>query len=157
MHSTFSFPTTTVFGAGARRELREWLARLGGLRPLVVTDTGLAKTSAFALLETSLEGAGAAVCAKVRPNPVEEDVEEAFRAFRQSGCGAVIAFGGGSALDVGKAVRLRIKRPEKTLAQFDFGADWSGLAPLVAVPTTAGTGGRVRRSSGVIIVHPECA
>ena len=58
-----------------------------------------------------LEGTEAAVFSDVRPNPEEADVEEAYRAFRESGCDAVIAFGGGSALDVGKAVRLRIKRP----------------------------------------------
>ncbi len=153
MPSTFSFPTTTVFGVGARRDLREWLARLGGLRPLVVTDAGLPTTSAFALLAASLEGAGAVVFSKVRPNPGEEDVEEAFRAFHESGCDAVIAFGGGSALDVGKAVRLRIRRPEKTLAHFDFGADWSGLAPLIAIPTTAGTGSEVGRSAVIIMEH----
>jgi alcohol dehydrogenase class IV len=151
MPSTFSFPTTTIFEVGARRESRGWLAKLGSAHPLIVTDAGLAKTKAFALLATSLDGMGAAVFSEVRPNPEETDVEGAWHAYREHGCDAVIAFGGGSALDVGKAVRLRIKRPEKTLAQFEFAADWSGLAPLIAIPTTAGTGSEVGRSAVIIL------
>ena len=151
MLSTFSFPTTTCFGVGARSGLRDWLARLSSTRPLVVTDAGLLKTKAFALLEEAL--GGAEIFGKVQPNPIEEDVEGAFHAYRENGCDAVIAFGGGSALDVGKAVRLRIKRPEATLGQFNFDADWSGLAPLIAVPTTAGTGSEVGRSSVIIMEH----
>ena len=153
MPSTFSFPTTTIFEAGARRELSGRLARLGSARPLVVTDATLTKTNAFALLSGCLEGTGAAVFSDVRPNPEEADVEGAWHAYRENGCDAVIAFGGGSALDVGKAVRLRIKRPEKTLAQFEYEADWSGLAPLIAIPTTAGTGSEVGRSAVIIMEH----
>src|SRR5439155_349420 len=93
----------------------------------------------------------ARVFSGVHPNPVEEDVEAATRAFRENDCDAIIALGGGSALDVGKAIRLRIKHPEKTLREFNFGADWSALAPFVAIPTTAGTGSEVGRSSVLII------
>ena len=150
MLSTFSFPTTILFGVGARRELRARLTALGAARPLVVTDGALAKSNAFALLAALLD-AGAAVFPDVRPNPTEDDVEGAFHAYRENGCDAVIAFGGGSALDVGKAVRLRVRRPEKTLAQFAFEADWRGLAPLLAIPTTAGTGSEVGRSSVIIM------
>src|SRR5580765_742746 len=105
---TFSFPTTTVFDVGARRELRGWLARLGSARPLIVTDAGLTKTNAFALLQACMEGTEAAVFSDLRPNPEEADVEGAWHAYRENGCDAVIAFRGGSALDVGKAVRVRI-------------------------------------------------
>jgi alcohol dehydrogenase class IV len=151
MQSTFSFPTTTIFEIGARRELRGWLAKLGSARPLVVTDGSLTRTNAFALLWACLEGMGATVFSEVRPNPEEADVEGAWRAYRENDCDAVIAFGGGSALDVGKAVRLRIKRPDQTLAQFEYAADWTGLAPLIAIPTTAGTGSEVGRSSVIIM------
>ena len=162
MLSTFSFPTTTLFGVGARHELHDLLARLGAKHPLVVTDSGLTKTQAFALLTASLDGIRTAVFSNVRPNPVEEDVEGAFRAYSENGCDAVIAFGGGSTLDVGKAVRLRVKRPAQALAQFDYDLDWSGLVPLIAIPTTAGTGSEVGRSSVIImgdrkrvIFHPS--
>ena len=133
-----------------RSGLRDWLAKLGSARPLVVTDPGLLKTPAFARLEPPL-GGNVIAFADVHPNPVEADVEGAFHAYREKQCDAVIAFGGGSALDVGKAIRLRIKRPEKTLAEFDFDLDWSGLAPLIAIPTTAGTGSEVGRSSVIIM------
>ena len=161
MASTFSFPTTTIYEVGARRELSQWLAKLQSTHPLVVTDSSLTKTNAFRLLLESLDGK-AAVFSDVRPNPEEADVDGAWNAYRDNGCDGVIAFGGGSALDVGKAVRLRIKRPKKTLAQFDFEANWSGLAPLIAIPTTAGTGSEVGRSSVIImnkrkqvIFHPS--
>ena len=147
--STFSFPTTTHFGVGARRGLRGWLAELGSRRPLVVTDPGLAKTAAFALLGDALDER--VVFDRVRPNPLVEDVEDALASYLANGCDAVIAFGGGSALDVGKAIRLRIRRPECSLADFKFDADWTGLAPLVAIPTTAGTGSEVGRSSVLIV------
>jgi len=153
MPSAFSFPTTTLFAVGARHELRGWLAKLGSQRPLVVTDASLTKTNAFSLLSDCLEGMGAAVFSNVRPNPEEADVEGAWHAYRENDCDAVIAFGGGSALDVGKAVRVRIRRPDQTLAQFEFATDWSGLAPLIAIPTTAGTGSEVGRSAVIIMEH----
>jgi alcohol dehydrogenase class IV len=166
--TTFSFPTRTLFGAGAVREIPTQLQRLGIARPLVVTDRGLLGTSAFQLLKQALgaagEGAAWFVYAGVHPNPVESDVTEAAEAFRAHRCDAVIAFGGGSPLDVGKAARLLVKLPTLKLADFDWTADWSGLAPLVAIPTTAGTGSEVGRSSVItlaatnrkkVIFHPE--
>lgn len=151
MTTTFSFPTPTIFGAGAREELHAKLVTLGSARPLAVTDAGLTRTNAFALLSASLDGLNAAVFSGVNANPGVEDVEGALDAFRENGCDAVVAFGGGSALDVGKAVRLLIRRPETSLANFDANADWSGLAPLVAIPTTAGTGSEVGRSAVIVM------
>jgi alcohol dehydrogenase class IV len=153
MPSTFSFPTTTIFAVGARRELTGWLAKLGCARPLIVTDASVVTTKAFELLMGSLDGTKPAVFSDVRPNPEEADVEGAAQAYREKSCDAVIAFGGGSPMDVGKAIRLRLKRPDKTLAQFEFAADWSGLEPLIAIPTTAGTGSEVGRSSVIIMEH----
>lgn len=153
MPSTFSFPTTTIFEAGARRELAARLAQLGSTRPLIVTDPGLLKTNAFALLREALAEMTTAVFSDVRPNPEEADVEGAWKAYRENDCDSVIAFGGGSAMDVGKVVRLRAKRPSQTLAQFEFEADWSGLSPLIAIPTTAGTGSEVGRSSVIVMDH----
>lgn len=148
--ATFSFPTAIRFGAGAIRELPGHLARLGVANPLVVTDRGLLGTEAFGILKNAL-GKRGKIFADVAPNPVEENVAAAARAFVHAGCDGVVAFGGGSALDVGKGMRLLLKRPEQTLHDFDSEVDWSGLAPLVAVPTTAGTGSEVGRSAVIIL------
>jgi 4-hydroxybutyrate dehydrogenase len=149
MLSTFSFPTTVRFGVGAIVELPARLAGLGASRPLVVTDAGLLKTGVFQTVQR-LVGTQATVFSGVTPNPIEQDVESATEAFHNGKCDAVIALGGGSALDVGKVIRLRIKQPEMRLAQFT-GQDPGSLAPLIAIPTTAGTGSEVGRSSVIII------
>jgi 4-hydroxybutyrate dehydrogenase len=95
---------------------------------------------------------------------VEADVREAAARFHQHNCDAVIALGGGSPLDAGKAARLVVKRPDFKLARFYEEPDWSGLAPFIAIPTTAGTGSEVGRSSVItldgadrksVLFHPE--
>jgi 4-hydroxybutyrate dehydrogenase len=153
--STFSFPTTTIFGAGAISELPQRLKNLGLTRPLVVTDPGLLHTEAFSILEKTLgsDGKGKewSVFSKVHPNPIEQDVIQGAEAYQSNRCDSVIAFGGGSALDAGKAVRLLLKRPYSKLSEFDWKDDWYGLAPCVAIPTTAGTGSEVGRSSVIIL------
>jgi 4-hydroxybutyrate dehydrogenase len=166
--SSFSFPTSTLFGPGALAELPARLARLGIQRPLVVTDAGLPGTSSFRQLEQVLDVAGKGsrwfLYSGVHPNPVEQDVVEAAQACQTSKCDGVIAFGGGSPLDAGKAARLLVKRPGFRLADFYAEPDWSGLMPLVAIPTTAGTGSEVGRSSVItlastgrkaVLFHPE--
>jgi 4-hydroxybutyrate dehydrogenase len=150
MIASFSFPTTIIYGPGVLEELPARLKKLGASKPLVVTDPGLVKTNAFQLFER-VKGKDWPVFSGVHPNPIESDVEQATDAYREGKCDSVIALGGGSALDVGKVIRLRIKRPEKKLAQFDFNADWTGLVPCVAIPTTAGTGSEVGRSSVIIL------
>lgn len=166
--TTFSFPTRTLFGAGALKELPAGLAGLGMRRPLVVTDAGLLNTDAFRALTNVLGGAKQGkdwfVYSGVHPNPIENDVREAATAFRDHGCDGVIAIGGGSPLDAGKAARLLIKRPGFDLAKFYDQPDWLGLAPFIAIPTTAGTGSEVGRSSVItldgtkrkaVLFHPE--
>lgn len=165
---TFSFPTTTLFGAGALTELPERLQKVGVRRPLVVTDTGLLGTGAFAALAAALKEVQRDhtwfVYSGVHPNPVENDVHEAAAMFGAHGCDGVIAIGGGSPLDVGKAARLLVKRPGFDLAKFYEEPDWSRLAPFIAIPTTAGTGSEVGRSSVItleatqrkgVLFHPE--
>jgi alcohol dehydrogenase class IV len=166
--SVFSFPTPTLFGAGALGELPQRLQRLGLHRPLVVTDPGLLNTCAFGALarvlgETQRDQQWF-VYSGVHANPVENDVREATARFREHKCDGVIALGGGSPLDVGKAARLLVKRPEFKLERFYDEPDWSGLAPFVAIPTTAGTGSEVGRSSVItldatqrkaVLFHPE--
>ncbi|MBI2929349.1 MAG: iron-containing alcohol dehydrogenase [Verrucomicrobia bacterium] len=166
--TAFSFPTRTLFGAGALKELPAHLAKLGIRRPLVVTDPGLLNTEAFRALASTLgaseQGKGWFLYAGVHPNPVESDVRDAAEAFRAHGCDGLIALGGGSPLDAGKAARVLVKRPGFDLAKFYDEPDWSGLAPFIAIPTTAGTGSEVGRSSVItldatkrkaVIFHPE--
>src|SRR6266550_738272 len=122
MVSSFSFPTRIRFGAGALEELPQHLDALGIHRPLVVTDPGLLATGAFKALE-KISGKKWAIFSGVHPNPTIEDVDAAAAAGRKAKCDAVIAFGGGSALDGGKVIRLCLKRPEKPRIPFEFAAD----------------------------------
>lgn len=153
--STFSFPTATLFGPGTTAELPARLKQMGCRRPLVVTDSGLVQTRAFEILTHTLDntqlGKTWDLFHGVHSNPIEEDVINAAKAFREANCDSVVAFGGGSALDVGKACRLLVKRPELKLAKFNFNDDWSGLARCVCIPTTAGTGSEVGRSSVITL------
>lgn len=153
--TTFSFPTPTLFGPGAIAELPARAQRLGIHKPLLVTDAGVLKTSAFKKIAEVLGekqlGTNWFVYSGVHANPVENDVREAAAAFREHGCDGVIAVGGGSPLDVGKAARLLAKRPGFDFAKFYDEPDWSGLAPLIAIPTTAGTGSEVGRSSVITL------
>jgi 4-hydroxybutyrate dehydrogenase len=166
--TTFSFPTPTLFGPGALAELPARAKKLGMSRPLVVTDGGLVRTTAFQALKSCLgesrQDKDWFTYSGVHPNPVESDVREAAALFVQHQCDGVIAIGGGSPLDAGKAARLLVKRPGFDFAKFYDEPDWSGLAPFVAIPTTAGTGSEVGRSSVItleathrkaVIFHPE--
>ena len=166
--TSFSFPTPTLFGAGAVTLLPDRAQRLGIRRPLVVTDPGLVVTDAFQSLAQALgvdaKGNDWFVYSGVHANPVEQDVRDAAEVFRVNNCDGVIAIGGGSPLDVGKAARLLVKRPGFDFAKFYNEPDWSGLAPCIAIPTTAGTGSEVGRSSVItldathrkaVLFHPE--
>lgn len=166
--ATFSFPTTTLFGAGSLGDLSARLGRFGIKRPLVVTDSGLLDTDAFRALARALKEENRDrrwfLYAGVHPNPIESDVREPAALFQEKHCDGVIAIGGGSALDAGKAARLLVKRPGFDFAKFYDEPDWSGLAPFIAIPTTAGTGSEVGRSSVItldatqrkaVLFHPE--
>src|SRR5215471_6112256 len=166
--TSFSFPTRTLFGIGASRELPANLTKLNMRHPLVVTDPGLVNTDAFrsvaATLGANSEGKTWFLFSGVHPNPVENDVRETADAFQKNNCDGIVGLGGGSALDVAKAARLLVKRPQLEWSKFYDEPDWSGLAPFVAIPTTAGTGSEVGRSSVItldatkrkaVIFHPE--
>jgi 4-hydroxybutyrate dehydrogenase len=166
--TSFSFPTRILFGIGAIHELQSILNKIGVSRPLVVTDRGFMGTGAFGQVVAALGGGAGRSSwipfADVHANPVEADVRGAAAAFLAGGCDGVVAVGGGSPLDAGKAARLLVKRPGFDLAHFYDEPDWSGLAPFVAVPTTAGTGSEVGRSSVItldatrrkaVLFHPE--
>jgi len=103
-------------------------------------DAGLLGTSSFRQLEHTIgaaeKGSRWFLYPGVHPNPIEQDVVDAAQASQTNKCDGVIAFGGGSPLDVGKAARLLVKRPGFRLADFYSEPDWSALVLLVAIPTT---------------------
>ncbi len=153
MLSTFSFPTTILFGPGAVDRLPDELARRGVHRPLLVTDSGLVRTPAFA--RVAERAPGAVVFSAVEPNPTERNVLEGTAAYREGGCDGVIGVGGGSPLDAAKAIRLKATH-ELPLADYDDLIDGgrlitADLPPYIAIPTTAGTGSEVGRSSVITI------
>src|SRR6266704_1147648 len=157
--STFSFPTATLFGPGAIAELPVRVRQMGCGRPLVVTDPGVLQTKAFQILSKTLGskdlGQTWDLFNGVHSNPTEQDVVDAANAFIKAKCDCVIAFGGGSALDVGKACRLLVKRPTLNLSKFNMHDDWSGLPRCVCIPTTAGTGSEVGRSSVITLAGTQ--
>ncbi|HMJ88943.1 MAG TPA: iron-containing alcohol dehydrogenase [Candidatus Acidoferrum sp.] len=153
--ASFSFPTAMLFGSGATAELPVRLKQMGGRRALVVTDKGMLETHAFEVLANHLGRANIGksweIFDGVHSNPAEQDVVNAAKMFREVNCDTVIAFGGGSSLDVGKAMRLLVKKPTLKLKDYNFNDDWSGLARCVAVPTTAGSGNEVRRHATIAL------
>ena len=161
MTAVFAFPTTIVFGPGSVGELCDRIAKLGATRPLVVTDPGFRATRAFETASAAFP-ADAEVFADVQGNPTEANADAAFNAFRERDCDAVIGLGGGSALDVAKIIRLRAKLPRWSFHDPVPDDAPGDLAPFVAIPTTAGTGSEVGRSSVLtigqhkrVIFHPS--
>src|SRR5688572_21578170 len=150
----WNYPTSIRFGPGRISELPDACRELGMQRPLLVTDAGLAKLPVVANAVALCKAAGLdiAVFSDVRPNPVEANVTAGVEAYRGGRCDGVIAFGGGSALDIGKAIGLMVGQ-SRPIWDFEDKEDWytrvnvAGMAPVVAVPTTAGTGSEVGRCS----------
>ncbi len=150
--TVFSFPTRVVLGPGALRRLPEEVRRLGLHRPLVVTDAGVVKAGLVDRVISILGEAGLVhvLFDRVTPDPTERDVFAGLEAYRTGGCDGIIALGGGSPLDAAKLVQL-LTSHAPPLSQYD---DATGgdrfvvhpLPPLIAIPTTAGTGSEVSRS-----------
>jgi len=153
--ATFTFPNRILFGEGSRRLLAAELARLGVVCPLVVTDPGLVAAGVAGEVIERLDGA--VVFTGVQANPAEADVLAALAVYRERGCDGLVGLGGGSPIDVAKAVRLLATHPGR-LADYEFvtgGLDriTADLPPMVAVPTTAGTGAEAAR--GALIQLPK--
>jgi alcohol dehydrogenase len=155
----FNYPTAIKFGAGRITELADHCRASGIARPLFVTDPGLAAMPMVRTIVDDLRraGLGVAVFSDVRPNPVEANVLAGVRAYQAGGQDGVVAFGGGSGLDVGKLVAL-MQGQSVSLFDLEDVDDWwtradaPKIAPIVAVPTTAGTGSEVGRAG--VITHP---
>jgi 4-hydroxybutyrate dehydrogenase len=151
--STFSFPTTILFGAGAINRLPDELRARGVARPLLVTDAGLARTAVFERVRALIPHA--AVFSRVDPNPTEQNVLDGADYYLAQGCDGIIGLGGGSPIDAAKAIRLKATHPLPLADYDDLRDGWakitSNLPPFIAVPTTAGTGSEVGRSTVITI------
>lgn len=157
LHGNWNYPTAVTFGAGRIRELPVILKSVGIVRPLLVTDPGLAKLPMVAEAIRANEKAGlpTGLFSNIKPNPVERNITDGLKAFRNSKHDGVVAFGGGSALDAGKAIAFMAGQKRPLWDFEDVGDNWTradpaGIAPTVAVPTTAGTGSEVGRVSVVV-------
>lgn len=171
LKANWSYPTAIRFGAGRIAELPDACRAAGIARPLLVTDRGLAglpiTQNALNLLAEA--GLGRALFAEVDPNPNERNLAAGVEAYRAGGHDGVVAFGGGSGLDLGKLVAFMAGQTRPVWDFEDVGdwwtrADAAAIAPIVAAPTTAGTGSEVGRAGVLtnsathvkkIIFHPR--
>lgn len=156
--TSLSFPTSIDFGAGALARLPEHIRRLG-TRAFVVTDPGMITLPVYGELTRVLNEAGIAwsMSSEISPNPVATECEAVGATLRASGADVVIGFGGGSAIDGAKGVALMATH-EGDIVSYDdalggYDRIRSDVAPIIAIPTTAGTGSEVGRST--VVVDPK--
>jgi len=167
----WNYPTPIRFGAGRISEIVDACRTVGISKPLLVTDMGLRDLPiTVATLDLLEQGSlGRSIFSDVDMNPTGKNVDEGLAVYREGGHDGVIAFGGGSALDLGKALAF-MSRQRRPVWDFEDVGDWwtradpDGIDPIVAVPTTAGTGSEVGRASVLtnsdthekkIIFHPK--
>ncbi len=169
--ANWNYPTPIKFGPGRIAELPDVCRAAGIARPLFVTDAALAKLAIAtdALKRLTDAGLGAALYADVKPNPSAANVIDGVAAYKKGGHDGVVAFGGGSALDAGKAIAFMSGQSRPLWDFEDVGDNWTradprGIAPTVAIATTAGTGSEVGRVSVItdeethtkrLIFHPR--
>ena len=170
LKADWHYPTNFKVGPGRVKELPGLCGMIGMQAPLLITDPGLAALPMIEQAMNSLRTAGlrAGLYADIKANPSGENVAAGVSFYRENGHDGVIAFGGGSALDAGKAVALMVGQ-NRTLWDFeDIGDNWTyvnvaGMAPVIALPTTAGTGSEAGRAAVIsdtnhhikrIIFHP---
>ena len=167
----WNFPTAMRFGPGRITELAEACKSLGMAKPLLVTDPGLAQLAMVtdALAGNEAVGLPTGLFSDIKPNPVGKNVDDGLAAFRGGGHDGIIAFGGGSSLDAAKTIAFMAGQTKPMWDFEDRGDNWKaadpeGIAPIVAVPTTAGTGSEVGRASVIldesdhtkkVIFHPK--
>ena len=170
-NSNWNYPTTVWFGQGRVKDLHIACKNLSITKPLFVTDQDLAKTDLVKKIisDSNLKSLSINVFSNIKGNPVGSNVDEGVKAFKKGNHDGVIAFGGGSGLDVGKAVAFMSAQTRSIWDFEDVGDNWTKansdeIAPIIAVPTTAGTGSETGRASLItneknqtkkIIFHPK--
>ena len=167
----WSYPTQIKFGAGRIREIADACNQANIKRPLLITDKGLSNLpiTSRTLQLMKEAGLGDALFSNVDPNPNEKNLNSGITAFKEGNHDGVIAFGGGSGLDLGKLVAFMVGQ-DRSVWDFEDVSDWwtranpNTIFPIVAIPTTAGTGSEVGRASVLtnsdtlekkIIFHPQ--
>lgn len=169
--ANWNYPTNIRAGAGRINELADLCKQMGMHAPLLITDPGLAVLPMLQSVVDMLNknGVECGVFSNIKANPTAENVDDGVDFYRQHKHDGVIAFGGGSALDAAKAVALMVGQDRPVFDFEDVGDNWArvnveAMAPVVAVPTTAGTGSEVGRASVItdagnhvkkIIFHPK--
>jgi len=155
--SRMSYPTAVLLGPGAIGHLGEWASKLGLKKPLIMTDRAIAQAGLVDRISQELkkEGIGHGLFDGARSNPTEQDVEVGVEAYLSNGSDAIIAFGGGGPLDMAKLVRL-LSTHDRPLARYEASRGGaalitSSLPPLIAVPTTAGSGSEVTARAVAIL------
>ncbi len=171
MNANWNYPTAMRFGAGRISELADACQSLGMKRPLLVTDPGIAALPMMdeVLATAKANGLDIAVFSNITANPDEINVADGVKAYLEGNHDGVVAFGGGSGLDAGKAIAF-MAHQELPIWDFeDVGDNWTRaradvIAPIIAVPTTSGTGSEVGRASIItnsethvkkVIFHPK--
>ena len=171
MNANWNYPTTIRVGPDRLSEIGDCCLSLNLRNPLLITDPGI-KDFPFinaAVDSCKASGLNCGVFSDVQPNPTGANIEQGVSAFNSGDHDGVIGIGGGSALDAGKAIALMAKQDISIWELEDVGDNWTradagGIAPIVAVPTTAGTGSEVGRASVIldevakvkkIIFHPQ--
>ena len=171
LRGNWNYPTSIRFGVGRINELAEVCRSQGIQRPLLVTDSGLARAPITIAAVDALRdaGLGVAMFSDLKPNPVEANLAGGLEAWRTGKHDGVVAFGGGSGLDMGKLIAFMSGQTRPVWDFEDIGDYWtraddSAIAPVIAVPTTAGTGSEVGRAAVIIderthtkriIFHPK--
>ncbi len=142
------------FGFGVIEALPAELSELGISRPLYITDQGLIGCGVFSMVNQAMPAqTKSTVFDETSENPTVQGVERALSAYRAGECDGIVAVGGGSVIDTAKAVSLLAQHPGSLVRYHDHpGEITSSAAPLVAVPTTAGTGSEASRGAGI---HPD--
>jgi len=157
--SQFSFPNTIYFGAGAIDNLPQYVQDTGIKKPLLVTDAGMLDTDVFPKVEIILKDAGISysVFSGVNPNPLDSDISKAVEVFKNQRCDGVIGLGGGSPLDAAKVIQVLAAHGGR-VNDYDISTGGNQnikgpLAPMIAIPTTAGTGSEVGSCSVITSVE----
>lgn len=170
LSGNWNYPTSIRFGAGRIKELSDACKSVGMKNPLLITDPGLAALPMVnnAIARNNANGLPTGLFSNVKPNPVSKNVDDGVKAYLAGGHDGVIAWGGGSGVDAAKAVALMVGQTGPIWDFEDVGDNWTrvnadGVAPIVAVPTTSGTGSEVGRASVIaneethtkkVIFHP---